>query len=72
MAHAEDGVQILKWRQKHSEREGVRYTKCSVLDAALLMRETTATLGYGKQKAMELKPWCVCMLLKTCVKLVSP
>ena len=52
-----DGPDLLKWRQQHSEREGVRYTGCSILDAALLVRETVARLPEDELIAMELKPW---------------
>lgn len=52
-----DGPDILEWRKKHSEREGVRYAKCSILDAALLVRETVARLSDNEQMAMELKHW---------------
>lgn len=52
-----DGPDILQWRQKHSEREGVRYAKCSILDAALLVKETVAQLPDDVQMAMEFKHW---------------
>ena len=63
MAHAGNGPSILQWRKNMAEREGIRYTRCSVLDAVCLVRETTALLSYSKQKAMELKPWYVARFL---------
>jgi hypothetical protein len=57
LARSKDGPDLLQWRLKYSEREGVRYTKCSVLDAALLIRETVALLPASEQREMEVQPW---------------
>jgi hypothetical protein len=49
----------LPTRQKQCEREGVRYTKCSVLDAAFLVQETLELLPEKELGDMPLG--CVCM-----------
>ena len=43
-ALAHEGPGLLQERLRHAEREGVRFCPCSVLDAALLVRETLALL----------------------------
>ena len=53
--------EIIQLRQKQCEREGVRYTKCSVLDAAFLVQETLELLPEKELGAMQLQPWCVCV-----------
>jgi hypothetical protein len=57
MAVAANGPALLEWRQTHSGREGVRFARCSLLDAVTLVRETVALLDQEGQKAMEIKPW---------------
>ena len=56
-ALAHEGPGLLQERLRHAEREGVRFCPCSVLDAALLVRETLALLPAAEQSALELKPW---------------
>ena len=62
-AVATDFSEIMQLRQKQCEREGVRYTKCSVLDAAFLVQETLELLPEKELGAMQLQPWCVCIYI---------
>ena len=57
MAVAANGPELLEWRQTHSGREGVRFARCSMLDAVTLVRETVALLDDEGHKSMQLKPW---------------
>lgn len=65
MAVAGDGPALLEWRQAHSGREGVRFARCSLLDAVMLVCETVALLDEEEQKAMEVKPWYALALAQT-------